>query len=191
MPDQAAILAQNDANRERLKALCRRLYEADLLRDAGDGWTVAAKLAHIAFWDRQVLLMLEVFERAEARRGDVGQLIARTRDWLPFAAVEQWRRVGVDWNDAAGRSQDALNAAALPAWLAVPPHVALRQAVNSAEVLDGTIASLAPRLLNMILASHLAWVLQPGVHRGDHLDQITGILSVAASSRRAAARYSA
>ncbi len=191
MPEHAAIIARNDANRERLKTLCRRLYEVDLLRPAGDGWTVAAKLAHFAFWDRQVLFMIEAFERTDARKGDVGALIARTGEWLPIAAVELWRRFGVDWSHAANRSQDALNAAGLPAWLAVPPHVALRQTVNSAEMLDGAIAGLTPRLMNLILASHLAWTLEPGTHRGEHLDEINDALSITARPRRAVARSSA
>jgi hypothetical protein len=52
-------MAQNIAERERLRALVARLSEADLSRDVGHGWTVAAVLVHLAFWDRHRLLMLK------------------------------------------------------------------------------------------------------------------------------------
>src|SRR5436305_10631891 len=153
MPDYRSIVEENEASRDRLKTLCGRLYEVDLGRPVAAGWTVAGKLAHLAFWERQALFALEAFERTARRRGDVAGLIARTGEWLPAVAVEQWQRVGVDWSDAAGRNRDALNQRALPAWLAVPPHVALRESVNAAELLDAKLSVLAPKLVRLVLAS--------------------------------------
>ena len=189
MPDYRTIVIDNDASRERLKGICGRLAEVDLRRmiDADGQWTVAAKLAHFAFWDHQALCSLQAFERASARRGDVAALIARTGEWLPAAAVEAWRRVGVDWDDPLVRGQDRLNDAALPAWLAMAPHVALREAVNSAELLDDTIGRLPTRLVKLVLASHNAWSLEPWKHRTEHLDEIERAL--AESRSRESIRY--
>jgi hypothetical protein len=55
--------AQNQIERERLKAVVARLSDADLTRLLPGDWTIAAGLAHVAFWDRRALLLLERFER--------------------------------------------------------------------------------------------------------------------------------
>jgi len=54
---------RNRAELDRLKALVARLSVDDLKRPVGNGWTVSVVLAHIAFWDRRVLYVLEQSER--------------------------------------------------------------------------------------------------------------------------------
>jgi hypothetical protein len=53
-----SFMAQNIAQRERLRALVARLSDSDLTRDVGEGWTVTTVLVHLAFWDRQRLFTL-------------------------------------------------------------------------------------------------------------------------------------
>lgn len=48
----ASFTAENTAQCERLNALAARLADDDLLRPLGFGWTVAAALVHLAYWDR-------------------------------------------------------------------------------------------------------------------------------------------
>ena len=51
---------RNREQRERLRALVAGLSEADLARPLGDGaWTVAATLAHLAYFDTRVAATLE------------------------------------------------------------------------------------------------------------------------------------
>ena len=50
--------AANDAARARLVAFVRGLSDDDLRRPAPYGGTVAALLAHLAFWDRRVTVLL-------------------------------------------------------------------------------------------------------------------------------------
>ena len=45
------FVAENTRERERLRALVNRLSDGDLRLDIGGGWTIAAALAHLAFWD--------------------------------------------------------------------------------------------------------------------------------------------
>jgi len=45
-------VAENAAQRERLRALVARLSDADLVRQVDGEWTVAKVLVHLAFWDR-------------------------------------------------------------------------------------------------------------------------------------------
>lgn len=49
---------QNTESRRRLESLVRGLSDADLALSTDYGWTVAALLAHFAFWDQRVLVIL-------------------------------------------------------------------------------------------------------------------------------------
>ncbi len=53
------FIQQNNESRQRLEALANRLTDADLSRAATAGWTVAALLAHLAFWDQRALVLLQ------------------------------------------------------------------------------------------------------------------------------------
>jgi len=56
--DRSYIL-QNQAARERIRQLADRLSDAELLHPVGEHWTVAIALAHLAFWDRRILYVLD------------------------------------------------------------------------------------------------------------------------------------
>jgi hypothetical protein len=49
---------QNAASRQRLVALTNTLSAEDLARSTDYGWTVAALLAHLAFWDQRMIVIL-------------------------------------------------------------------------------------------------------------------------------------
>lgn len=51
-------LQQNAESRLRLETLARRLSDEDLARSTDYGWTVAALLAHLAFWDHRMSAIL-------------------------------------------------------------------------------------------------------------------------------------
>jgi hypothetical protein len=50
---------QNEESRQRLETLVRGLSDADLARSTDYGWTVAALLAHLAFWDQRMIMILK------------------------------------------------------------------------------------------------------------------------------------
>ena len=52
------FVQENTASRERLERLVGRLSDEELARTTDEGWTVAALLAHIAFWDNRLLVLL-------------------------------------------------------------------------------------------------------------------------------------
>ena len=58
-------IADNTATRERLMTLVDQLSDDDLARSLSDGWTIAATLAHLAFWDHRVLVLLDRWKHAE------------------------------------------------------------------------------------------------------------------------------
>jgi len=49
---------ENDQSRWRLADLVDRLSDADLALSTDYGWTVAALLAHLAFWDQRMIVIL-------------------------------------------------------------------------------------------------------------------------------------
>src|SRR5258706_1687210 len=57
------FVARNQESRNRLQQLAARLKDEDFARSVGDGWTVLTVFAHLAFWDRRVLVILERWEK--------------------------------------------------------------------------------------------------------------------------------
>ncbi len=141
--DERSHLDRNDHERARLATLAQRLTDEQLARPLDDGWTVAALLAHLAFWDRFVLAR---WQRALAD----GTPIATLDDALP----------------------DLINAAAANQWRALPAREAARQAVAPAEALDRAIAALPPAIEDETRGRGLPRLLDRSRHRREHLDEI-------------------
>ena len=49
---------ENADSYQRLKSLTQRLTDTDLALSTDYGWTISALLAHLAFWDQRVLVIL-------------------------------------------------------------------------------------------------------------------------------------
>lgn len=62
MPLDRSYIESNRAATERIRALAK-LSDAELQTPVGAHWTVAITLAHIAFWERRTLDLLERSER--------------------------------------------------------------------------------------------------------------------------------
>ena len=58
-----SFVERNLASRERIRDLAARLSDDELQHRVGEHWTVAITLAHLAFWDRRVLYVLDMTER--------------------------------------------------------------------------------------------------------------------------------
>jgi hypothetical protein len=97
--------SQDTRERQRLEALVRRLSDPELTRQMDDGWTVAAVLAHLAFWDRRAAVLVERW-----RRTGVGRSEAEA-DAINDAAKAQWLalppRVAAEQAVEAARAIDA------------------------------------------------------------------------------------
>jgi len=52
------FIQPNEESRQRLEALTNSLSPADFFQTNAQGWTVAALLGHLAFWDRRMLVLL-------------------------------------------------------------------------------------------------------------------------------------
>jgi hypothetical protein len=54
----------NRASCERMRALAERLSDAEMQTKVGEHWTVSIVYAHIAFWERRVMYVLDETEKA-------------------------------------------------------------------------------------------------------------------------------
>jgi Mycothiol maleylpyruvate isomerase N-terminal domain len=53
----------NRASTERIRALAARLTEEEMQTRVGEHWTVAIVFAHLAWWDRRVMYVLDMTEK--------------------------------------------------------------------------------------------------------------------------------
>ncbi|HEU5102290.1 MAG TPA: maleylpyruvate isomerase N-terminal domain-containing protein [Roseiflexaceae bacterium] len=61
--EESSYVERNHASTERIRALAARLSDAEMQHKVGEHWTVAIALAHLAFWDRRVIYVLDMTER--------------------------------------------------------------------------------------------------------------------------------
>jgi hypothetical protein len=116
-----AFVERNRVERERLSSTVARLTDAELGRSLGEGWTVAIALAHIAFWDRRALILLNKWEKTGARPAP--------------SPVDV----------------DTLNDTALYQARLLPPRVAAEEAVAAAEAVDRKIEALTLEQLAIVI----------------------------------------
>jgi hypothetical protein len=79
-----SYVERNQAALQRLKELVARLTDQDLQASLGDGWTVKAALAHLAFWDRYSAGLLDGWSAGGF------QPVATNADHVNAAAVGDW-----------------------------------------------------------------------------------------------------
>jgi DinB family protein len=145
--DQTYI-ERNDASRDRLQALARSLDETTLQRQLSDDWTIAAALAHVAFWDQLCL--------------------ARWR------AVE----TGGALDDVSDEIAELLNQASSPTWRALPAQTAAALLVRATDDVDAAIAALPDALVQRAQAEGNDYMLDRSDHRNEHAAEIERVLAV-------------
>ena len=150
MAADRSYVAENQAQLTRLRVLVEQLSDHDLARPMDAGWTVAGVLAHLAFWDQRIVILLD-------RWGADG------RGTPPSIEAE----ASVDW----------INDAAKPLFLALPPREAARVAVAVAEAADQRVAALSDALMTANAAAGHPINPMRAEHRREHLDEIERALS--------------
>ena len=58
-----SFVEHNRASTDRIRALAARLSDEEMRYPVGEHWTAAIALAHLAFWDRRVMYVLDMTER--------------------------------------------------------------------------------------------------------------------------------
>jgi hypothetical protein len=139
-----SFIERNRASTERIRLMARRLSDEEMQHPVGEDWTVAIVFAHLAFWDRRVMYVLDVTEQD-------GKL------FIP--------EIDIFVNDIS-----------LPLWAAIPPRLAARIAIATAETLDKRLETTSPALLEEIFTYNKRWV-DRFLHRGEHLDEAEAALN--------------
>jgi hypothetical protein len=60
---ERSFIELNRASRERIRALAARLTDGQMQTRVGEHWTVGILFAHLAWWDRRVMYVLDMTER--------------------------------------------------------------------------------------------------------------------------------
>jgi hypothetical protein len=63
MPLDPSFNERNRTSTERIRALAAGLTDEEMQHPVGEHWTVAIALAHIAWWDRRVMYVLDMTEK--------------------------------------------------------------------------------------------------------------------------------
>jgi len=58
-----SFIELNQASRERMRTLAEQLTDEEMLTKVGEHWTVGIIYAHIAWWDRRVMYVLDMTEK--------------------------------------------------------------------------------------------------------------------------------
>lgn len=58
-----SYIEQNRTSTERIRTLVARLSDDEMQTKVGEHWTVGIALAHLAWWDRRVMYVLDMTER--------------------------------------------------------------------------------------------------------------------------------
>lgn len=140
-------LQANAASRELLRELIARLSDDDFARQVNEEWTVAATLAHLAFWDQSCVARWDDFDRA-------GSFTS-----LSDAVVE------------------LINTASLPTWLTIPGPATAELVLQAAEEADGRTERLSAEALAYVAANNREFILDRASHRDPHLDEIEHMLN--------------
>jgi hypothetical protein len=140
-------VAENDAERARLKAVVARLTDADMARAMSEQWTVGVGLMHLAFWDG-----------------------------LSLSKFEEWERTGTVQIPPMREMVDGINNAMLPWWRTIAPAQIRHAVVAAAEAVDRKAETLPAAIVEAIQAVRPR-ALQRAIHRRQHLDQIERALA--------------
>lgn len=133
---------RNREARARLLDVIARFRADDWRRPLEDGWTPAALLGHLAFWDHFVLARWRQFER-------LGRFVE-----LPDEQLE------------------LTNGAALPLWLALSGAQAAELATAAAAAADRAIEALPSQAVDAALATNRPTMVDRSLHRREHLDAL-------------------
>ena len=58
-----SFVDRNRASTSRIRELVARLSDEEMKHPVGEHWTVSIALAHLAFWDRRIMYVLDMTER--------------------------------------------------------------------------------------------------------------------------------
>jgi hypothetical protein len=141
------VVRKNAESRDRLLALVEHLDEQALNRQVEEEWTVAALLAHVAFWDQICVVRWDAYES--------GGSLADVPDTLI----------------------EFINAANLPTWRALSGRAAVDVLRQAMEETDARIAGLPDAAVQDAMSGGFTYMVDRTGHRNEHAAQLTTFLA--------------
>jgi len=142
------FIEENTASRHRLETVVSRLSDKDLARTTPYGWTVAALLAHLAFWDQRVAVLLR-----------------------------RWKEKGVDPSPVDSQAMnDALRPLLLAMEPRTAISLCLSSAEAVDAELETISPELFQEIQKVSQESSTQFRFSRALHRNDHLDDIELLL---------------
>lgn len=140
------FIQANDASRQRLEAFINSLSAEDFTRTNPHGWTVAALLGHLAFWDNRMLVLLRRWQEKGVDESPVDPDMIN--DSLRPICMALEPRAAADLCLASAREVDAALATASPELVAAiqasPNHFRFDRSLHRDDHL-GEIARILGR----------------------------------------------
>jgi hypothetical protein len=149
-------VTENNKWRERLVKLVGDITDAELkIVIYKEGWTIAAALAHVAFWDERRL-----------------------------ALVRRWQQNGIQPSGMNDVDTHTINDALVPFFLVMPVRKAAELAIVAAVKLDRELEKLPAAMLPAIEAAGDRHALNRGIHRQMHIEEIEALLKAQRSVKK-------
>jgi hypothetical protein len=98
------FIVENDRERNRLQLLVERLTDEELGLRMGEGWTISAALAHLAFWDQRALVLMQKWKKTGVSPSPIDDDV--TNDALLPLCKAIHPRVAADLSVAAAQAVD-------------------------------------------------------------------------------------
>ena len=138
-----SFIERNRASTERIRALAARLTDAEMQQPVGEHWTVAIALAHIAFWDRRVMYVLDMTERDNALFIPEIDIFVNDLSLPLWAAIppREAARIAIETSEALDRQLEGFSPALLEEMYAYNQRWVVR-ALHRGEHLDEVDAPL-------------------------------------------------
>jgi hypothetical protein len=144
-----SYVQQNDVSRSRLETLISGLSDADLARSTDYGWTVAALLAHLAFWDQRMIMILK-----------------------------RWRGEGLDASPIdAGAVNDSLRVICHALEPRAAIELCLSSAKVADAELASLTSEQVKQMEEHAAATNTQFRMNRSLHRNGHLDDIEALLN--------------
>ena len=139
---------QNAESRQRLTALVRRLTDTDLALSTDYGWTISALLAHLAFWDHRMSVILD-----------------------------RWLTEGFDPSEIDSRAvNDALKVLCHALEPRIAADLALVAAEKIDAELEAISPELVKQIEDHAQATRTQFRMNRALHRTSHVDDIEALL---------------
>lgn len=139
---------QNAQSRRRLVELTQKLTDEDLARSTDYGWTVAALLAHLAFWDHRMSAILHRWQEEGLDPSPIDMMAVNDALRVICHAFEP--RTAIDLAISAAEKIDA--------------------------ELDALTTERTKELEEHAAATETQFRMNRSLHRDGHLDDIEGLL---------------